>query len=222
MVPPVATPSTQGLEQRVTAPPSGALVVVYDRNGRIMDPSFIAQRADFAGRYLARARALRAAALGRQRQAVAVASWAARRAQIQADRSAWQQQQAQYPDWRAYDAANAPQQDAYWAPVQERRAAESQAYDQALSGAYSQGRADQRSRDQTTGLEVAGGGAALAAAAAIYNAGHHNHSAPPPVAMAPPQPQPQPQGPPQPPPKPPQLLPQARPWPYPPPPPIPK
>jgi len=63
----------------------GQLVVVYDRSGRIMDPGFIDQRADLAGRYLARARALRAAALGGQRQPVAVANWTQRRSQIYAD-----------------------------------------------------------------------------------------------------------------------------------------
>jgi len=168
---------------------NGQLVVVYDRNGRIMDPGFIDQRADLAGRYLARASALRAAALRGQRQAVAVANWTQRRSQIDADRALWRQQQTQYPEWRAYDEAHASQQEAYWSGVQERRAAESQAYDQALNGAYAQGRADQQGQDRT-GLEVAGGVAALAAAAAIYNAGHHNHSAGPQAAPSNPGPAP--------------------------------
>jgi hypothetical protein len=171
---------------------NGQLVVIYDRDGRIMDPSFIDQRADLAGRYLARARVLRAAALHSQHQAVAVANWTRRRQEIDADRAQWEQEQQQYPDWRAYDQAHEDQERAYWAGVQERRAAESQAYNQALGAAYGQGRADQRGQDRT-GLEVAGGVAALAAAAAIYNAGHHDHDRPPPAAAPGPGPRPGPE-----------------------------
>ncbi|HEY2660043.1 MAG TPA: hypothetical protein VGI79_10000 [Caulobacteraceae bacterium] len=59
---------------------NGALVVIYDRNGRLLPPDDLDRRADYAGRYLARGRDLYYASQQRQREAVAAANWARPRA----------------------------------------------------------------------------------------------------------------------------------------------
>lgn len=177
---------------------NGQLVVVYDSSGRPLDPAYVSERADLAGRYLYRAQQLYNSALTSQRQAVAAARWQERRAEIDAERTRWEQQQQEYADWRAYHDDHAAQEQAYWQDEQARRAAEAERYNQALGGAYQQGRYDQRGQDVNNG----NGGAlaaALAAAAAAYvvgrNSDRHDHdrAGPPPQA----QPQPayqQPQG----------------------------
>jgi hypothetical protein len=151
---------------------NGQLVVVYDAQGRTLDPSLIGQRADLAGRYLYRARSLYNAALSSQRQAVAVARWQERRAAIDADRARWEAQQNQYADWRAYHDEHEAEQQSYWQGEQDRRAAEASRYNEALGGAYTDGRYDQRAQDNGgKGVALA---AALAAAAAAYTVGRHH------------------------------------------------
>src|SRR6185312_14251110 len=78
---------------------SGQLVVVYDRSGRQLPPDVLERRADYAGRYLARARNLYRASRQEHRQAVAAANWAARRDAIDAQRQAWLRQQQEDADW---------------------------------------------------------------------------------------------------------------------------
>ncbi len=155
----------------------GQLAVVYDAQGRTLDPSYVDQRADIAGRYLARARALRAAALSSQRKAVAIRNWEVRRQQMEADRAAWERQQQDAADWRAYHDAHDGQADAYWQAERQRRQDESRRYDQAIGSAYNQGRNDQGAQDagRGRGTDAVITAAALAAAAAAFNAGRHDH-----------------------------------------------
>src|SRR5262249_30664275 len=65
----------------------GRLAVVYDRQGRALPPDVADQRAEEAGRYLARARAIYAASQREQRQAIARANWAERRANLDRQQS---------------------------------------------------------------------------------------------------------------------------------------
>ena len=80
----------------------GELVVVYDREGRVLGPQYIDERTDIAARYLARARALHAASVRQRHEAVARANWAQRRAAIDAEHQRWEEQQQRDADWRAY------------------------------------------------------------------------------------------------------------------------
>ena len=164
---------------------NGQLVVVYDSQGRPLDPALIQERADLAGRYLYRAQQLYNAALTSQRRAVAAQRWQERRAQIDAQRNQWEQQQQQQDDWRAYHDDHAAQEQAYWQDEQHRRAVESQQYNAALGNAYQDGRYDQRGQDANNGDGGNGAlAAALAAAAAAYvvgrNSEHHDRGGPPP------------------------------------------
>ncbi len=165
---------------------NGQLVVVYDNQGRTLDPAFVDERADLAGRYLYRAKQLYNAALTRDRQAVAAARWQERRAAIDADRARWEQQQAQYADWRAYHDEHAAQQQAYWQDEQDRRAIEAQRYNDVLGSTYDQGRYDQRRQDVNVGGSGSSLATALVAAAAAYSLGrasdhHQNRDAAPPT-----------------------------------------
>ena len=92
----------------------GELVVVYDRDGHVLGPQYIDQRANIAARYLARARALHAASMREHRDAVARANWAQRRAAMDAEHQRWEEQQQRDADWRAYhDSQLRAEQDHY-------------------------------------------------------------------------------------------------------------
>ena len=103
---------------------NGLLVVVYDSRGRTMPPQYVDQRADMAGRYLARAREIYAAAQRQQRQAVASANWRARRDALAAERDQWARGADQVPDWRDYHAQHDPQDQARWDQERYRREAQ--------------------------------------------------------------------------------------------------
>ncbi|MBS0409912.1 MAG: hypothetical protein JSR86_08360, partial [Proteobacteria bacterium] len=105
------------------------LAVVYDRDGRPLPPPDIDRRADDAGRYLARAHALYQAQLNSQRHAVIAANWAARRAQIQAQRAEWAAQQARDEQWRAYHDQHEAEEEAYWRREREERQAAQSRFD---------------------------------------------------------------------------------------------
>ena len=79
----------------------GALAVIYTSDGRPAE--FGPDSADRAARYLARARALYAAAVHQQRQAAYAEAWRQRRAEVLAEQQAWaadQQRDAEWSDWR--------------------------------------------------------------------------------------------------------------------------
>jgi hypothetical protein len=104
---------------------NGVLVAIYDDHGRALPPDLAARRADVAGRYLARARALYAASQQRQREAVAEANWRARRSAIQADREQWTADQRADQAWAAYHDEHQQADDQRWAAERYRREAQS-------------------------------------------------------------------------------------------------
>lgn len=99
----------------------GELATVYDSEGRLLPSDYIDQRAEAAGRYLARARALYYASLQNDRRSVNAANWAERRAEIDAERSQWDAEQNQQDDWRAYHTEHDAEQRAYWEAEHARR-----------------------------------------------------------------------------------------------------
>lgn len=112
---------------------NGVLVVIYDRSGRALPPDALDRRADVAGRFLARARAIHRASLERQREAVARANWEARRSRIDADRAQWAAAQAADQDWNAYHAAHEQDDRARWDAERYRREAEAARFDQSIN-----------------------------------------------------------------------------------------
>lgn len=102
----------------------GQLLAVYDSSGRLLSDADMRRRADVAGRYLSRARALQHASLERQRADVAADQWAGRQAQFASQRDAWTQARTREPEWRAYQDAHRVQEQTYWRPEQDRRQAE--------------------------------------------------------------------------------------------------
>ncbi len=111
----------------------GVLVVVYDRRGQVLTPDDLNLRADLAGRFLARARAIYEASQRRQREAVAQAHWAARRNAIAAELAQWAAMQMAEQDWRAYHAAHQQQDEAHWAGERYRRETEAARFAQATN-----------------------------------------------------------------------------------------
>lgn len=115
---------------------NGELVVVYDARGNILPPQYMDQQADYAGRYLARARALYQASLNSQRRAVIAANWAARSAQIDEQQAEWDQQQSQYSAWQEYHQQHEAEQQAYWQGEHDQRAASAQQFNQWHDNGY--------------------------------------------------------------------------------------
>jgi len=106
----------------------GELVVIYDRNGNPLPDQYVEQRADMAGRYLARALAIYAAAQSQQHQAVAAANWRARRAYLDSEQNQWTTEQSQDDGWRAYHAEHDQDEQAQWDAERYRRQAEAARY----------------------------------------------------------------------------------------------
>lgn len=106
----------------------GELVVIYDRNGHPLSDQYIDQRADLAGRYLARARAIYDAAQSQQRQAVAAANWRARSTYLDNEQNQWANAQNQDDAWRAYHAEHDQDEQAQWDAERYRRQAEAARY----------------------------------------------------------------------------------------------
>ncbi len=136
----------------------GNLVVIYGPNGRVLGDDQAQVRAELAGRYLARARAIYDAALDSQRRAVALDAWREKRAAIDEERAQWEQQQSEYADWRSYHDDHQAEDQSYWQGERDRRQAEADQYHQALS--------------VRPGGDVAPIATLLAAAAAAYGATH--------------------------------------------------
>ena len=112
---------------------SGVLVVIYDSHGRALPRDQYRERADAAGRILARADALYAASQQQQHQAVVAANWEARQDRIEADNSAWAHAQANQSGWAAYHAAHAQQEQAQLDQERFRREAEAARFAQATN-----------------------------------------------------------------------------------------
>jgi hypothetical protein len=101
----------------------GALVQIYDAQGRALPSADSARQADFAARYLARARQLYSAAVHQQRQAAYAADWQARREAVLAPQRDWRVQQQQDPDWRRWHEQRMAQQQADWGGEHDQRQA---------------------------------------------------------------------------------------------------
>jgi len=103
---------------------NGALVVIYDHQGRALPFNDADRRADLAGRYLMRARSIYDASQQNPHQPVVAGNWSDRQGRLQADRTAWVQAQTQDPDWRAYHDQYGTQDQAHWDQERYRRQAE--------------------------------------------------------------------------------------------------
>jgi hypothetical protein len=119
---------------------NGELVVVYDSHGRQLDQAYADRQAGIAGRYWARARALREAALRNQRHEVADQVWRDQAAEQARQRAEWDRTRQQDADWRAYHDQNARQDQGRWGAV---AAAWAAAQALAPHGGGDQGRGDQ-------------------------------------------------------------------------------
>jgi hypothetical protein len=104
------------------------LVVVYDARGNALPPRYADLQADYAGRYLARARALYEASLQNERRSVIAANWAARQQAIDAQQAEWASARAQDDAWRAYHDAHEAEIQSYWQAEQARRDAAAQQF----------------------------------------------------------------------------------------------
>jgi hypothetical protein len=101
---------------------NGELAVVYDASGRALPDDVAARQADRAGRYLARARALYAAARQGQHEAAYAAYWQARQNDLKRQQQDWASQRQQNADWRAWQSQNAGDADAWRREADARRA----------------------------------------------------------------------------------------------------
>jgi hypothetical protein len=115
---------------------NGQLVVVYDSRGNVLPAQYMDQRADYAGRFLARAQALYNASLRNQRSSVIAANWAARRTAIDAQQAEWAQEQSQYSAWQAYHQEHDAEQQAYWQAERQRRDAAASQFNQWHDAGY--------------------------------------------------------------------------------------
>ena len=131
----------------------GQLVVVYDRQGRVLPYDLIDQRADFAGRYLVRAAALYQAVRNAHREAVARGNWIARQRELAAERRAWQDQQARDADWRAFHALHEQEEHDRWAEERWRRQAEAARVFRMLNDRAESDRAWRQARDEQSWLQ---------------------------------------------------------------------
>ena len=110
----------------------GVLVVIYDRSGREMAPD--AERADWAGRYLLRARRVYAGAQRQPHEAVSANNWRSERDAIAAQDRDWAAQQQQDADWRAYHDAHDAQDQSHWEAERLQRMTWAAHVDQAIDG----------------------------------------------------------------------------------------
>ncbi len=125
----------------------GRLVTVYDSRGRALAEADAERRADYAGRYLARAQALAAAARRDRRERVTDAAWAVQQPRIDRGRDAWVQQQRSDSDWRAWHDAHAPQVQARWHGESVRRSEQAAVWRSRQQAAVAQARTDQAHAD---------------------------------------------------------------------------
>ena len=99
----------------------GQLVTVYDDGGSLLPPDYIDERADDAGRYLARGTDLYEASIRSERRSVNAANWAEQRDEIDAARSRWEDEQRQQDGWRSYHAQHEAEDQAYWRDERDQR-----------------------------------------------------------------------------------------------------
>ncbi len=100
----------------------GQLAVVYDSYGRPLPDGALDGQAVLAGQYLARAEALYAAVQQQRHEAAYAANWQARQAAMMQERQAWERQQRQNADWRAWNDQHAADDAAWRREADARRA----------------------------------------------------------------------------------------------------
>ena len=154
---------------------NGELVMVYDQYGRELPQSTVDQQADFAGRYLARARALYDASRRQQREAVARANWESRRQEYYDEQNQWVQDQNQDADWRAYHDQHAQEERSHWSDEHYRRESEAAQFAQAINDTAMAARDLQAAHDEQ----------AWAQQARAHPGGDRNGPPPPPLQMPP-------------------------------------
>lgn len=118
-----------------------ALVVIYDHFGHVLPRSDYGQRWDYAGRYFARGRDLRAAAARDRRGAVA-ADWATRRLQFAAASSALDAARAREPAWTAYHDRTGDRQGTRWRTERRARAEAARQFNAFERSGFQQPRTD--------------------------------------------------------------------------------
>jgi hypothetical protein len=103
---------------------AGALVAVYDLQGRVQPVSFVTRQADYAGRYYARARTLHYAALHQERRRPYADQWRARQGALAAPSQRWAQERERDPEWRGLRERRPAGQQAAWSQERQQRAAQ--------------------------------------------------------------------------------------------------
>jgi len=107
---------------------NGQLAVVYDSYGAVVPYNDYGARLDYAGRYLARGRAMYDASRRNDRRAVSAANWAARSAAISTAQARWSGARARQPQWRDYSNRAGPSQANYWREESVRRQADTRRF----------------------------------------------------------------------------------------------
>ena len=107
---------------------NGQLAVVYDSYGAVVPYADYGARLDYAGRYLARGRAMYDASRRNDRRAVSAANWAARSAAISATQARWSAVRERQPQWRDYSNRAGPSQANYWREESVRRQADTRRF----------------------------------------------------------------------------------------------
>ncbi len=126
---------------------NGQLAVVYDAYGRALPDDVAARQADLAGRYLARAQALREAAQREQHEAAYAAYWQARQDDLRRQQQDWASQRQKNADWQAWQAQNAADANA-WRQEADARHAYDHASDARSAPALPPAPARDQPRDQ--------------------------------------------------------------------------
>jgi len=106
----------------------GRLAVVYDSYGAVVPYADYGARLDYAGRYLARGRAMYDASRRHDRRAVGAANWAARSAAISASQARWSAARARQPQWRDFSNRAGLSQANYWREESVRRQADTRRF----------------------------------------------------------------------------------------------
>jgi len=158
----------------------GQLVIVYDNDGRALPPEYVDRRADDASRYFARATALYDASLRRERRSVNAANWAARRDELDAERSRLEAQQNQQDDWRSYHAQHEAEDQAYWRGERDQRDRSARSFNDWQSRGYNgppPPPVDNARHDERNDRAIPGQGPSTPRA---YDPGEHNNAGGPP------------------------------------------
>jgi hypothetical protein len=173
---------------------NGALVAVFTLAGALLDPQAGSEQANYAARYFDRGTNLWRAADSGPHVSVNAYTWADRRADLAAQRVAWQSHVTDNPDWSAWNSAHSAAERSRWNDVRAQHQAAAQQF-VAWQQQKFQGpppklyEAPQRpqlgnpdNRQQVVGGAVAGAAAAVAAHAVIAHQPAQHQTGMPPAA----------------------------------------